>query len=329
MSKKNGLHVTRRTAALMLGATAFGVTGAQAQAWPSKPIRVIVPFGAGGVADVTVRLVTERLADKVGQRFVIENQPGPGGIAAARSVLSAGADGHTLALFSNGTAVSVNMFKDLRFDPLKDFAPISTLGFFDFVLATSANSKYRTLKDLIDYGKANPGKLNVGTVVVGSTQNLSAELLKTTTGLDFRIVPFRNTPDLTLSMTRGDVDLMIDSYSALKSLIDDKQVRALASSGPTRSPVTPDLPTAQEAGVPGYDVTSWNALFAPAGTPADVIDKLQKGLAEVLAEPEMKRRLLELGIEARSTQPQQLKAQLEVDIAKWEAVITKAGIPKN
>ena len=285
MSKKNGLHVTRRTAALMLGAAAFSVTGAQAQAWPSKPIRVIVPFGAGGVADVTVRLVTERLADKVGQRFVIENQPGPGGIAAARSVLSAGADGHTLALFSNGTAVSVNMFKDLRFDPLKDFAPISTLGFFDFVLATSANSKYRTLKDLIDYGKANPGKLNVG--------------------------------------------LLIDSYSALKSLIDDKQVRALASSGPTRSPVTPDLPTAQEAGVPGYDVTSWNALFAPAGTPADVIDKLQKGLAEVLAEPEMKRRLLELGIEARSTQPQQLKTQLEADIAKWEAVITKAGIPKN
>lgn len=326
--------VTRRTLvgalALMAPLALAGYsTGASAQAYPTKPIRVVVPFGAGGVADITVRIVTERLGDKVGQRFIIENQPGPGGINAARAVLSGGNDGHSLALFSNGTAVSVNMFKDLRFDPLKDFTPISTLGFFDFILATNGESKYKTLKDFIDFGKANPGKLNVGTVIAGSTQNLSAELLKTTTGVDFRIVPFRNTPDLLLSLTRGDVDLMIDSYASLKSMLEDKQIRALAASGPTRSTVSPDIPTAQEAGAAGYDVTSWNALFAPAGTPPAVIEKLQKALVEVLAEDDIKRKLLDLGIEAKSTTPDELKARLEADIKKWGDVITKAGIQKN
>ena len=323
-------HFTRRHFTALMGAAALSTPAfAQNAAWPNKPIRLILPFGAGGVADITARIVTERLGDKLGQRFVIENQPGPGGINAARAVLAGGTDGYTLALFSNGTAVSVNMFKELRFDPVKDFTPVSTLGFFDFILATDAKSRYQTLKDFIDYGKANPGKMNVGTVVVGSTQNLSAELLKSATGLDFRIVPFRNTPDLMLSLTRGDVDLMIDSYSALKSMIDDKQVRALASSGPTRSPVTPNLPTAAEAGVPGYDVTSWNAIFAPAGTPADVIAKMQKAIAEVIGEDEIKRKLLELGIEAKALPGAQLAKQLESDIVKWGDVITKANIPKN
>ncbi len=323
-------HVTRRHFTALMGAAALSTPAfAQNAAWPNKPIRLILPFGAGGVADITARIVTERLGDKLGQRFVIENQPGPGGINAARAVLAGGTDGYTLALFSNGTAVSVNMFKELRFDPVKDFTPVSTLGFFDFILATDAKSRYQTLKDFIDYGKANPGKMNVGTVIVGSTQNLSAELLKSATGLDFRIVPFRNTPDLMLSLTRGDVDLMIDSYSSLKSMIDDKQVRALASSGPTRSPVTPNLPTAAEAGVPGYDVTSWNAIFAPAGTPADVIAKMQKTIAEVIAEDEIKRKLLELGIEAKALAGAQLAKQLESDIVKWGDVITKANIPKN
>ena len=323
-------QMTRRHFSLLASAAAFSTPAfAQSAAWPNKPVRLILPFGAGGVADITARIVTERLGDKLGQRFVIENQPGPGGINAARAVLSGGNDGYTLALFSNGTAVSVNMFKELRFDPVKDFTPVSTLGFFDFILATDAKSRYQTLKDFIDYGKANPGKMNVGTVVIGSTQNLSAELLKSMTGLDFRIVPFRNTPDLMLSLTRGDVDLMIDSYSALKSMIDDKQVRALASSGPTRSPVTPNLPTAAEAGVPGYDVTSWNAIFAPAGTPADVITKMQKAIAEVLAEDEIKRKLLELGIEAKATIGAELSKRLDADIVKWGDVISKAGIPKN
>jgi tripartite-type tricarboxylate transporter receptor subunit TctC len=328
--EKTQVGVTRRTLGLMLAAAPLAPVAANAQAaYPTKPVRVLVPFGPGGVADITVRIVAERLGDKLGQRFVIENQPGPGGINAARATLSGGADGYTLALFSNGTAVSVNLFNDLRFDPVKDFTPISTLGFFDFILATNASSRYQTLKDFIDYGKAHPGEMNVGTVIAGSTQNLSAELLKTATGLDFRIVPFRNTPDLTLSLTRGDVDLMIDSYASLKAMMENKQVRALASSGPVRSPVTPDLPTAQEAGAPGYDVTSWNALFAPAGTPAPVIAKLQQGLVEVLAEDDIKRKLLDLGIEARATTGAELSKRLNDDIVKWGAVISRAGIPKN
>jgi len=322
--------VSRRAFGLILASVPLMNSPLVAQAaWPTKPVRVLVPFGAGGVADITARIVTERLGDKLGQRFVIENQPGPGGINAARATLAGGNDGHTLALFSNGTAVSVNMFKDLRFDPVKDFVPISTLGFFDFILATNGASRYKTLKDFIDYGKANPGAMNVGTVIVGSTQNLSAELLKSATGIDFRVVPFRNTPDLTLSLTRGDVDLMIDSYASLKSMIEDKQIRALATSGPVRTVVTPDLPTAQEAGAAGYDVTSWNALFAPAGTPAPVVARLQSALAEVLADADIKRKLLELGIEARAVGGADLSRRLEADIAKWGDVIQKAGIQKN
>ena len=178
--------VSRRAFGLMLASVPLMNSPLVAQAaWPTKPVRVLVPFGAGGVADITARIVTERLGDKLGQRFVIENQPGPGGINAARATLAGGNDGHTLAL-------SVNMFKDLRFDPVKDFVPISTLGFFDFILATNGASRYKTLKDFIDYGKANPGAMNVGTVIVGSTQNLSAELLKTATGIDhFLAVTYR------------------------------------------------------------------------------------------------------------------------------------------
>src|SRR4051794_203880 len=169
-------------AALALGRLA--PLRAQAK-YPSRPVRIIVPFGAGGVADTTVRTVAEKLGDVMGQRFVIENQPGAGGIAAARAVLSAPADGHTLALLSNGTAVSVGLFNKLAFDPLKDFAPISSLGYFDFVLATGANSGFSAMADFLKAVREKPGTINVGTINIGSTQNLSAQLLKSAGGLDF------------------------------------------------------------------------------------------------------------------------------------------------
>jgi tripartite-type tricarboxylate transporter receptor subunit TctC len=321
----------------ILAVTAFAVAAlaashfqARAEArYPDKPVRIVLPFAAGGVADITARIVAEKLGDKFGQRFYVENQAGAGGIGAARTVISSAPDGYTLALLSNGTAVSVSLFKKLPFDPLKDFVPISSLGVFDFIFSTPANSQFRTLGDFIAAAKAKPGALNVGTINIGSTQNLSAELFKTAADIDFTIVPYRGTPEIEVSLLQGNVALMIDSYASVKGNLADGKFRALASSGPVRSESTPDVVTVQESGVANYDVVSWNALFAPAGTPPEIVNTLNGALQEILAKDDVKRRLLELGIEARASTPQEISARLKSDIDKWQKVIEKAGVQKQ
>ena len=297
--------------------------------YPSKPVRIVLPFAAGGVADITARVIAERLGVRLGGRFYVENQPGAGGIAAARTVISSPSDGHTLALLSNGTAISVSLFNTLPYDPLKDFAPISSLGYFDFIFATGADSPFKTLADLMAAARAKPGSLNVGTINVGSTQNLSAELFKTAAGLDFVIIPHRGTPEVLVSTMQGNLGLMIDSYSAMKGNLADGKIRALAATGPARSASTPDIPTVQESGVAGYDVVSWNALFAPSGTPPETVKTLNRALQDILAEPEVKKRLLELGIEAKASTPEEISARLKSDIDKWRKVIEKAGVQKQ
>src|SRR5271169_4405499 len=297
--------------------------------YPNRAVRIVVPFAAGGVADTTARIVAEKLSDRLGQRFYIENLPGAGGIAAARTVMSSPPDGYTLVMLTNGTAVSVSLFEKLPFDPLKDFVPISSLGFFDFIFCTSASSDLKTLADFIAAAKAKPGALNVGTINIGSTQNLSAELFKTAANIDFTIVPFRGTPEVEVSLLQGNLALMIDSYSAMKGNIADGKFRALASSGAARSESTPDLATVQESGVTDYDVVSWDALFAPARTPGEIVNKLNSALRDILADAEMKKRLLALGIEAKAGAPEEIANRLRSDIDKWRQVIEKAKIPKQ
>ena len=297
--------------------------------YPTKAVRIVVPFAAGGIADITARVVAERLGARLGGRFYVENQPGAGGIAAARTVISSAPDGNTLALLSNGTAISVSLFKQLPFDPLRDFEPISSLGYFDFIFATGADSEFKSLADVIKAAKAKPGTLNVGTINVGSTQNLSAELFKTAAGIDFQIVPFRATPDVLVSLMQGNLALIIDSYSSMRGNLADRKIRALASSAAKRSESSPEIPTAQESGVADYDVVSWNALFAPSGTPPEIVKVLNSTVREVLAEPEVKTRLLELGIEARASSPEEIQARLKSDIDKWRKVIEKSGIERQ
>lgn len=297
--------------------------------YPNKAVRIVLPFAAGGVADITARIVAEKLGEKLGGRFYVENQPGAGGIAAARTVISSPPDGHTLALLSNGTAVSVSLFNHLPYDPLRDFEPISSLGFFDFVFAANADSEFKTLADFIVAARARPGALNVGTINVGSTQNLSAELFKTAADIDFVIIPYRGTPDLLVSTMQGNLALMVDSYSSMKGNLADKKIRALASSGSVRSESTPDIPTLKESGVASYDVVSWNALFAPAGTAPEIVKTLNRALQEILGEADVKKRLLELGIEARAGTPEEISARLKTDIDKWRKVIEKAGIQRQ
>jgi tripartite-type tricarboxylate transporter receptor subunit TctC len=326
-------RITRRQFSNALAAAAAagtypGSASAQ-QTYPSRPVRFVLPFGAAGVADITSRIAAEKLGDKLGQRFVVENQPGPGGIAAARAVLSQAADGYTIGLVTNGTSISAAIYKTLPFDPVKDFACISTIGAFDLFFATNAESEFKTLPDFIKAAREQPGKLNVGTINVGGTQNLGAELLKSLAGVNFQIIPYRGTPDVIVALLRNDVQLLVEFYAPIKSTLADNKIRAVAGSGTQRSPFLPDVPTAAEAGVPGYEVTSWNGVFAPVGTPAEILALLNKSIHEIVAMPDVKQRYADLGIEAKASTPEQLKARLEGDIKKWAAVIERAGIPKQ
>ncbi len=326
-------RLSRRRASLAAAAALFAALFlpqmAGAQNYPNRPVRLILPFGAGGVADVTARLVTERLGEKLGQRFVIENMPGAGGINAARAVLSSPADGYTLALFSNGTAISVSLFKNLGFNPVTDFVPVSSMGYFDFIFVTQAGAPYPTLAEFIKTAKQKPGALNIGTINVGSTQNLAAQLFKSTAGVDVTIVPFRSSPDVLIALLRGDIQLGIENYSAVQSHVADKAAIAVASSGPVRTTFLPELPTVKEAGGGDFEARSWNAIFASKGTPPEVIKTLNAALREVLEAPDMKKRAIDLGIEAKASSPEEILERLKNDIDKWARVIDRAGIAKQ
>ena len=308
---------------------ALAAMQAKAGTYPDRPVKIVLPFGPGGVADVSSRIIADKLRERLGQRFVIENMPGAGGISAAKAVLSAPPDGYTLGLVTNGTAITAALFNRLPFDPTADFEMISTLGTFDLVFAVDATSPYKTLADFVTAAKASPGELNIGTVNVGGTQNLGAELFKSAAGIDVQIVPFRNSPDIMVGLLRNDVQMMVDFPAALKGQVDDRKLRLLATSGPKRSPSMPNLVTVAEGGVNGYEVTSWNGLFAPHGTPSAIVALINATLTEVLARSDVKQQLLELGIEAQPSSPEQLMVLFKADVKKWGDVIVSAGIEKK
>ncbi len=299
----------------------------QAQTFPSKTVRIVVPFGAGGVADLTARTVAEKLSQSLGQAVVIDNKPGAGGVAAGDLVAKAEPDGHTLLLMSNGTAVSAGMFKSLPFDTQHDFAPISTLATFDIAVITAVNSPFKTLGDLIAFAKANPGKLNLGTVNIGSTQNLTAELLKSTAGIDVQIVPFNGTPAVITALRGNQIDAAVEILGPVIPHINSKAVRALAVTGSKRSAVLPDVPTAVESGVPGLVAASWNALAAPAKTPAAIIARLNKDIAAAVNAPDVKAKLRALNMDAQASTPEQTAQLLASETKRWGDVIVRAKIP--
>jgi tripartite-type tricarboxylate transporter receptor subunit TctC len=323
---KAGLARALFAATLMLVLAPLG----QAQAkWPEKPVRLVLPFGAGGVADVTARIMADKLSQKFDQRVYVENMPGPGGIAAARAVISSPPDGYTLAYVTNGTAISVAAFNNLPFDPVKDFAMVSMVGTFDLVFVVNAQSEYKTLADFLKAAKANPGKLNIGTIAVGGTQNLGGELFKSLGNLNVQIVPYKNSPDIVVALLRNDVQMMVDFPPATQGQVNDGKLKVLATSSPKRSPLMPSIPTVDEAGVKGYEVISWNGVGAPKDTPKEVIDTLNKAIAEVMAMPDVKEAYAKVGVVAQASTPAELMSRLTGDIKKWDDVIVKAGIPKK
>ena len=300
-----------------------------ADTYPSRPIRIVVPFGAGGIADLTARTVAEKMGESLRQPVVIENRPGAGGVVATQSVARAEPDGYTLLLMSNGNAVSVGLFKSLPFDTVKDFIPISTLGFFDLVIVTRGDASLRTLRDVIASARERPGKLNIGTINIGSTQNLAAELFKSRAGIDVQIVPFNGTPALVAALLGGSVDAGVEILGPVRAQIAANRLRALAVMGSRRRTDIPDVPTVTESGIADFDVASWNALAAPAHTPPDVIARLNRDINAAVAAPEVRAKLAELGVEARAGSPEAARELLVSEIRRWSEVIARAGIARQ
>jgi tripartite-type tricarboxylate transporter receptor subunit TctC len=300
--------LNRRQCVVALCTSASAV--AWAQAWPSKAVRIVVPFGAGGIADLTARTVGEALAARIGQAVIIDNKPGAGGVTGGEVVAHADADGHTLLLVSNGTAVSAGLFKHLPFDAQKDFAPVSLVGVFEIAVLVPANSPLKSLADLAAATKAKPGKLNIATVNVGSTQNLAAELLKTAAGIDAQVVPFNGTPAVITALRGGQVDAAVEILGPVKSQVSAGALRVLAT-------------------MAQFGVSSWNGLAAPAKTPPAVIDRINREVQAVLALPAVRQKLAALDVEARGSTPQQLRDLLASETRRWGEVIARAGIAKQ
>ncbi|MFN4003216.1 MAG: Bug family tripartite tricarboxylate transporter substrate binding protein [Hylemonella sp.] len=322
-----------RRRAVALAALALG---AARQAWaqspqpfPARPLKIVVPFGAGGVADLTARTVGQKLAQQLGQPVVVENKPGAGGVAASDAVAKAAPDGHTLLLMSNASAVSATLFKSLPYDTVRDFTPISTLGFFDIGLVVAAESRFRTLADVLAYARANPGRLNVGSINIGSTQNLAAELFKTLSGLDMQIVPFNGTPAVVHALRGGQIDVAVEILAPIMGQIRGGALRALLVADAERSALLPQVPTSREAGLPQFLVSSWNALAVPAATPRAVVERLHREIVAAVQDPEVQQRLRELNIEPRTQTPQRTAEFLQEEIRRWGEVIVRANIPRQ
>ena len=309
----------------------FAAQLAVAQTYPSKPIKIVVPNAAGGAADITARTVGQVVAQTIGQAVVIENKPGAGGIVAGEQVARSEPDGHTVLLISSGTAVSASLFKALPFDTLKDFAPVTTLATFDLAIVVSETGRFKTLADLLAYGKANPGKLNMGSPQIGTTQNLAAELFKASAGIDVQVVPFNGTPAVITALRGGQLDASVDILGPLMGQINSKAIRAVAVLGAKRATALPDVPAARESGgsLASFNVTSWNGLAVPAKTPKEVIARLNKEVNAALKLPDVKKRMAEMNLDAHGGTPEQATEFLASDIKRWAEVIAKAKIEKQ
>ena len=321
----DSIHRRRWLAAAAIACGLPGLASAQPR-FPERPITLLVPFAPGGIADLTARAVAEHMARTLGQPVVIDNRPSAGSIVASQAVAAARPDGHTLLLMSNANAVSVSLFRKLPYDPVKDFAPVATLGFFDIGVFVAANSRFATLKDALAFAKAHPGKLNVGTIAPGSTQHLSAKLFETVAGVTALVVPYKGSPAVLTALRSGEIDLAFEVLGPMVPQVAAGVVKALAVSSDRRNPALPEVPTVQQAGVPDYNVASWNAIAAPAGTPPEVVATLNRAVREAVASPAVQDKLGKAGMRLQSGSPAELQALLVGEIQRWGAVIKAAKI---
>jgi tripartite-type tricarboxylate transporter receptor subunit TctC len=307
----------------------LGAGGVFAQGWPTQPIKILLPYGAGGVADITARVIAQKMSESLRQQVIIDNRPSAGQIVATEAVRAAAPDGYTLLWLNQGHAVSVSLFKSLPYDPVKDFAPISTVGYFGIGLFVNSDSPYKSVKDLIAAAKASPGKLNIGTTSIGGTQFIAAELFKSMAGLDFQTVPYKTTPLIITSLKGNDLQAMVEILAPMIPHVKSGNLRALAVTFDHRFAGLPDVPTLAEAGVPGYEASAWNGVAAPLRTPPAVIERLNKEINASVALPDVKQRLQDLGVDARGSTPEGLRSVLVSESGKWQKVIETAKIEKQ
>jgi tripartite-type tricarboxylate transporter receptor subunit TctC len=317
----------RTAAALLILACAAGPV--LAQDWPTRPVRVIVGFGPGGGTDIVSRIVAQHLSEVLGQPVVVENKPGGGGITGAETVAKSPKDGYTAFMQNNGHAITAVMYKSLPFDAVKDFAPVGLVATSALIVAARPDLPAKDMKDLVAMAKANPGQIKFASVGLGSTQHFAGELLKQTAGIDLKHIPYRGTPAAIQAVRSKEVDLVIELVQPLIGQIRSGDLRALAMTSPTRYPAMPDLVTAAESGVPGYDVTSWYGLVFPAGTSPAIIEKTNKALRDVLAREGVRKQIQDTGAIAQASSPADYGKHVEAEIAKWKAVREKAGIEQQ
>jgi len=317
-------------AAFGLGLASAASGPASAQEWPTRTVKFLVPYGAGGGTDIVSRIIAQQLQDKLGQSFVVENKPGAGSTIGADQVAKAAKDGYTVLVLSNAHAVAGALYKKLSFDPIKDFQMVTQIGTVPLLLVASPKFPVKDVKGVLAEAKANPGKYNYGAAGgVGTTQHFAGELFRVLSDTDIKHVPFKTTPEVITSLMQNDVQLTFELLPAVRGQIASGNVKPLAVTSTERNQAYPDLPTLAEAGVPGYDVTSWYGFALPVGTPQPIVDKLTKAVHEVLAKDEVKQAIAKTGIVVKTSTNEELTKHVSSEIAKWSDLMKKAGIEQR
>ena len=299
---------------------------AMAQSWPAKPVRIVVPFGPGGPADVYARVVGQELTEALKQQFVIDNKPGAGALIGTDVVAKAAPDGYTLLMMSNTHTTNETLLAKKPYTLMKDLAPVAPVNSSDLVMVVHPSVPAKTLAEFIALAKKEPGKLAYASSGPGTPYHMAGELFKAMSSTDILHVPHKNSADARNAVIGGHVQMMIDAVTAMKGHVDAGQVRALATTGAARSTVLPDVPTASESGVPGYEATIWLGIMAPAGTPKDVVERLNTEIGRIIARPALREAWARQGAVPMTMTPAQFESYTKGDIDKWAKVIQQAGI---
>ncbi len=316
----------RSTLALLGLAAVMAQAPASAQAYPNRPVKIVVPFATGGPADVYARFMAQRLGDALGQSFVVDNKPGGGSVIGTDLAAKAPADGYTLLMMSNTHTVNETLIPNKPFQLMRDFVGVAPINYSDLVLVAHPSVPANNLRELLAQAKANPGKMNYASSGPGTPYHMAGELLKSMASIDVVHVPYKGSSGARTDILAGQVQIMFDAITTMTEQVKAGKVKALATSGRTRSDVLPDVPTLSEAGVPGYEATIWLGLMAPRGTPQEVVNRLNEAVGKIVGTPEQKLQWSKQGAVPMVMNPTAFTRYLNEDIAKWSTVIKTANI---